>query len=249
MREDLAVKRYKIADIVFDADVKSKYVESLCENYAYSGDTPPAFKADVTKSDIDFEREKDDINSQNYPDCYYESLALFRKLCNYALKNADGFVFHSSAVEVDGKAYLFTAPSGTGKSTHARLWREMLGDKAVMVNDDKPMIRLLGEKFFVYGTPWMGKHALGAPIKSEIKAICIIEQAKGNSIKRISPHEMLFTALNQTIRPDSAEDMDKLLSLLEKLLSSVGLFKLCCNISREAAELSYKTMSGEENEN
>lgn len=231
--------RYKIADVVFDAQVLYEYSVRLCKNYEYDGDEQPAFKAVVTQEDIDAEKAL----APEFPDAYLESLALFRKLCDYTLTNADGIIFHSSAIMVDGEAYLFTAPSGTGKSTHTRLWREMLGEKAVMVNDDKPIIRYIDGDFYVYGTPWNGKHRLDTNCRAKVKAICKIYQAKENVIKKADVSEMLITILNQTIRPTEIGRMDKLLFLIDKMLSSVGLYTLGCNISREAAELSFNTMS------
>ena len=233
--------KYKIADVVFEAKLIYGYTEKLCKSYEYFGDQPCAFTAVMTEEDIN--AENNDI-TQEFPAAYLESLALFRKLLDYTLKYSDGIVFHSSAIMVDGEAYLFTAPSGTGKSTHARLWREMLGDKAVMINDDKPIVRWVDGAFYVYGTPWNGKHRLDTNCRAKIKAICKISQAKENSIRRASTAEMLITVLNQTIRPTEAEVMDKLLGMIEKLLTSVDLYCLGCNVSREAAELSYKTMSG-----
>ncbi len=235
--------KYKIADVVFEAKLLYGYTEKLCKSYEYSGDQPCAFTAVMTEEDI--QAENNDI-TQEFPAAYLESLALFRKLLNYTLKYADGIVFHSSAIMVDGEAYLFTAPSGTGKSTHARLWREMLGDKAVMINDDKPIVRWVDGAFYVYGTPWNGKHRLDTNCRAKIKAICKISQAKENTIRRANTAEMLLTVLNQTIRPTEADVMDKLLKMIEKLLTTVDLYCLGCNISRGAAELSYKTMSGEE---
>ena len=234
--------KYKIADVVFTVDLIYSYTAKMAKAYEYDGDEQPAFHAVMTEQDI--RAEHNDITEQ-FPAPYLESLALFRKLCNYTLEHADGIIFHSSAVMVDGMAYLFTAPSGTGKSTHARLWREMLGDKVIMVNDDKPIIRYVDGDFYVYGTPWNGKHRLDTNCRAKIKAICNIYQAKENVIRPASTAEMLITILNQTIRPSDQESMDKLLSLIEKMLLSVDLYKLGCNISQEAAELSYKTMSGE----
>lgn len=236
--------RYKIADVVFDAKINYGYTKLLCEKYEYCGEEDVAFATVVTGQDV----AKEKALAPEFPEPYLESLALFRKLCDYCLEKANGIIFHSSAIMVDGEAYLFTAPSGTGKSTHARLWREMLGDRAVMINDDKPIIRYIDGKFYVYGTPWNGKHHLDTNCRAPIKAICKIEQAKENSISRASTQEMLLTVLNQTIRPEEWGKMERLLTLIDKLLTTVNLYKLGCNISREAAELSYKTMSkGEEN--
>lgn len=231
--------RYKIADVVFDAKLIYQYTVKLCAGYEYAGDEQPAFSAEVTMDDI----MKEKALAPEFPEAYLESLALFRKLCDHTLKNADGIIFHSSAIMVDGNAYLFTAPSGTGKSTHTRLWREMLGAQAVMINDDKPIIRYIDGEFYVYGTPWNGKHRLDTNTRAKIKAICKIYQAKENVIKKADTSDMLITILNQTIRPSEIELMDKLLTLIDKMLSKVDIYTLGCNISKEAAELSYNTMS------
>ncbi len=230
--------RYKIADVVFEARIRYKYTAMVCEKYLYDGDEPCSFIAEVTESDID----KEKADAPEFPEPYLESLALFRKLCDYCLANCDGIIFHSSAIMVDGEAYLFTAPSGTGKSTHTRLWREMLGDKAVMINDDKPIMRYIDGAFYVYGTPWNGKHGLDTNTRAKVKAICMIRQDKQNVIERASKQEMLITVLNQTIRPKDLGLMDKLLGLIDKLLKSVDIYKLGCTISREAAETSYNAM-------
>ena len=232
--------RYKIADVVFDAEHVYKYSARLCENYLYSGAENPEFTAKMTQRDIDAEKTQE--GAGNFPDYYLESLALFRKLCDYILTYRQGIIFHSSAVAVDGKAYLFTAPSGTGKSTHARLWREMLGSRAVMINDDKPIIRFIDGKFYVYGTPWNGKHRLDTNARAEIAAICEIRQGKVNKIRKISPSEMLMVVFNQTIRPAESEKMENLLGIIDKLLTSVPLYRLECDISEEAAKTSYDAM-------
>lgn len=231
--------RYRIADVIFDAELIHLYTEKLCMSYLYMGKEAVDFSVKMTQTDIDYEKSL----ASEFPEPYLESLALFRKLCNYVLSEANGIIFHSSAIMVDGEAYLFTAPSGTGKSTHARLWREMLGDRAVMINDDKPIIRYIDGAFYVYGTPWNGKHRLDTNCRAKIKAICAISQAEKNTIRRAPVNEMLVTVLNQTIRPNALEEMDKLLTLIDKLLTTVDIYQLGCNISREAAELSYNVMS------
>lgn len=235
--------RYKIADVVFDAQTQYGYTPKLCKAYEYTGEEIPKFTAIITDEDIKNERDKITDQENKYPDAYLESLALFRKLCNYLLDCGDGIVFHSSAVMVDGNAYLFTAPSGTGKSTHARLWRELLGDKVTMINDDKPIIRYVNDEFRAYGTPWTGKHGLGANVSGKIKAICKIYQSEKNEIRVADTKEMIFVILGQTIRPLELDRMRNLTDMIDKMLSSVDRYCLGCNMDISAAELSYNTMS------
>ena len=159
-----------------------------------------------------------------------------------SLKENHKFVV-ASTVAVDGVAYLFTAPCGTGKSTHTRLWRERFGDRAVMVNDDKPIIRLIDGKFYAYGTPWNGKHRLSTDIKVPIKAVCILDRGEENRIEKIAPKDALVKILDQTLRPTEPALLDKELDLIGKFLKSVNLYKLWCNVSLDAAKLSYGVMS------
>ena len=234
--------RYKVADIVFDAQFVYEYSRRILTDYEYSGEEQPCFSCFFTDKDIAREQK----NAPELPIEYLESLALFRMICDYALEKGNGIIFHSSAVMVDDNAYLFTAPSGTGKSTHARLWRELLGDRAKMVNDDKPIIRYVDGAFYVYGTPWRGKHALGGNCRAKLKAICHLYQSKDNVIKKASVPAMLGVILNQTMRPNNEQSMDKLLGLISKMLQSVSIYSLGCNMQLDAAKLSYTTMSGEE---
>ena len=240
------MSKYKIADVVFDVQLLFEYTKRLFSKYEYLGEEIPEFSMVVTREDI----AKEKALAPNFKDDYLENLVVLRRLCDHVLDAKEGLIFHSSAIKVDGNAYLFTAPSGTGKSTHARLWREMLGDRAEMINDDKPIVRLENGEFFVYGTPWNGKHNLGSNQKVKLKAICLISQAKNNAIRRTSAKEMINVVLNQTVRPLDVGKMEKLLVLTSKLLTSVQTYALECNISKEAAELSFSTMSKEkEDEN
>lgn len=233
--------RYKIAGVVFDAETRYNYTKKLCADYLYCGNEEPCFSVSVSQKDID--REKEDEEGAKFPDYYLESLSVFRRLCEYVLKTESGMIFHSSAVAVENEAYLFCGPSGAGKSTHARLWRELLGDKTVNVNDDKPIIKLENGEFFVYGTPWTGKHRLGNNVRYKIKAICEIKQAKENKIEKLSFFNAFALVMNQTLRPEKEEDTDKLLKTIEKFLAQVKSYRLYCNVSLDAAKLSFESMS------
>ncbi len=160
-----------------------------------------------------------------------------------ALLKFGGFMLHSSAVEVDGKAYLFSAPSGTGKSTHTSLWLELFGDRARIINDDKPAIRFIDGKAYAYGTPWSGKSDLNVNVSVPIQGICVLERSENNFIEPLDQGTAVFSILNQTIRPRNGEYMNNLLTLLDKVIGSVPVWRMGCNISLEAAELAHKTMS------
>ena len=233
------MKVYRIAGVVFGVDNKYAHTENICRDYLYEGDEKPVFTVKIPDELI---RE----TQSQVPGCslgYAEGLEVFRKLCEYVLDKEEGIIFHCSAVAVDGKAYLFTAPSGTGKSTHTRFWRELLKEKAVMVNDDKPIIKYENGEFYVYGTPWTGKHKLGSNVRVKIKAICKLERGDKNEIEKVGVPEMLATIFNQTIRPTDAEVMDKLIRLIDKLLNTVKIYKLKCLPNIEAAKLSYEVLS------
>lgn len=162
-----------------------------------------------------------------------------------ALLNFDGFMLHSSAVAVNGKAYLFSAPSGTGKSTHTEQWLKLFGEKAQIINDDKPAIRIEPDGIYVYGTPWSGKSDLNVNGRFEIGGICVLERAAENRIAPLDEGTAIFSILNQTIRPADPSAMSALLSLLDKVIGKVPVWKMGCNISTEAAKTAYEAMSGE----
>ncbi len=163
-----------------------------------------------------------------------------------ALLDNDGFMLHASAVVVDGLAYCFSAPSGTGKSTHTSLWLDAFADKgAYIINDDKPAIKLVDGVPMVYGTPFSGKHDISVNTCVPLKALCFIQRSETNSIEKIAPLRAASLVLDQTIRPEDEGRMDRLFSTLEKVVMSVPSYVLSCNISKEAALLAYNEMSGE----
>lgn len=180
----------------------------------------------------------------NYSDSYLETLALYRKIVK-EFSDYDVILFHGSAIAVDGIAYLFTAKSGTGKSTHTRLWRELLKDRAVMINDDKPLIHVGENDVTVYGTPWDGKHHLSTNTSAPLKAICILERGETNSIKRIGIDEAYPMFLQQTYQPQDREALLRTLESVDKLMKKVSIYRLKCNMDMEAAEVAYNGMQEE----
>ena len=215
----------------------------------YITEAAPDFTVGASAADIAFEREKsaredrtEGHEIRRFSDAYLETLAVYRKIA-VKLLDDDILLFHGSAIAVDGTGYLFTAKSETGKSTHTRLWRELFGERAVMVNDDKPLLCISDGRVTVCGTPWDGKHHLSNNISVPLKAICILERGAQNRIAPITKREALPMLMQQSYRPNDTLAMIKTMELVDRLGSSAALYRLQCNMEREAAEISYKAMS------
>lgn len=163
----------------------------------------------------------------------------YKKLLEY-----NGIMLHSSVVGFDGKAYLFTADSGVGKSTHTKLWLELLGDRAFILNDDKPALRFMDGEWFAFGTPWSGKHDISENIGLPIEGIAVLSRGEENKITLFNGREAVKLIIKQTNRPKKKEDCEIFLQLLEKLFTEIPVWKLECNTSLEAAEIAYKAMTG-----
>ena len=241
-------KKYKFADKIIVVNSLYEKVHRYCAGYEADG--APDFVVTTTQADIDFEYQRElkcaareNRPPLDSPDDYREELAVYRKIAE-KMPDYGTFLFHGSVIAVDGVGYLFTAKSGTGKSTHTRLWRKMLGEKAVMVNDDKPLISVMGEDAIVYGTPYNGKHRLGCNISVPLKAVCILTRAEENHIERITKADAYAMLLQQVYRPKNAEAMRKTLALIDKLADQVELYRLGCNMDISAAETAYNAMKG-----
>lgn len=207
------------------------------------------FSVEITPEDLSREREKaakedalEGLPVRDLTDAQLEVTALLRKITE-GLFSRDVLLFHGSVIAVDGEGYLFTAKSGTGKSTHTRLWRELLGSRTVMVNDDKPFLEISGGGVFAHGSAWMGKHGLGGKMAVPLKAICILERGTENQICRISPKEAVFMLLQQSSRPQNSQNLPKYLELVDKISASVAFYRMQCNMELEAAEIAYRAMS------
>ena len=223
-------------------------VHGMCRDYCALGEAD--FEVVTDGADIAFEREKsaredraEGLPIRQYEEPYLETLAVYRKIAE-KMPEYNTVLFHGSCIAVDGAAYLFTAKSGTGKSTHARLWREYLGERAFMVNDDKPLIRVQDGQALVFGTPWDGKHHLSRNTAVPLKALCILQRAARNTIAPVSAAESLPMLLQQVYRPADAAALIKTLALVESLAASVSLWRLGCNMDIEAAQIAYNAMKG-----
>ncbi len=166
---------------------------------------------------------------------FYEQLARF-----------GGVMLHASCVEYKGKAYLFSAPSGTGKSTHTHLWIRYLPGSRI-INDDKPALRLINNNVYAFGTPWSGTTDESINTGVPVAGIAFLKRGK-NKIERVKGETVLKEFFNETVRPLSKELMKPMLDTTDKILTGVPLYSLSCDMTREAVTISYEGMRENETE-
>jgi hypothetical protein len=215
---------------------------------AYFTDEAPLFHVATCREDLDFEQQAareeaiaEGFRFRNFPDPYLDRTSIQRKIAE-ALFDRNILVLHGSVIAVDGQGYLFTARSGTGKSTHTRFWRETFGSRAVMVNDDKPFLRM-EEPILVCGAPWSGKHGLDTNITVPLKAICILERGPENRIRPIAPEEALPMLLHQSHHPLDESKHHRMEVMVEDLARRIPLWNMECSLDPKAAEVAYAAMS------
>lgn len=215
----------------------------------YLTEKAPEFAIHVTREDISFEQaqlldeaRREGFRVRVFTDPFLERAAIQRKFAEY-LFDFDILLFHGSAVAVDGIGYLFTADSGMGKSTHTRLWRQIFGDRAVMVNDDRPFLELRQDGVWLHGAPWSGKHGLDSNIAVPLKGICVLTRGVENHIQRAEPETVLSMLQKQSYRPGAESKYPRFLELVEVLSRQVPLWQMACNRQPEAAEIAFRAMS------
>ena len=215
----------------------------------YLTEEAPQCHIAVSREDLEFEQEalrqealEEGIKIRKFTDPFLERTAIQRKLAEF-LFDREVLMTHGSTVAVDGKAYLFTARCGTGKSTHTRLWRQVFGERAVMVNDDKPFLKITENGVLACGSPWSGKHGLDTNITVPLQGICILDRCLENRIESISAEESLPMLLHQSYCPLAPEKRQQFEALVARLAKKTPLWHMYCNMDPSAAEASHQAMS------
>lgn len=185
--------------------------------------------------------EKEGLVMGDLPYEYYEVLALHREVSE-RLPLVGTVMFHCSSVMVDDEGFLFTAKSGTGKSTHANLWQQYFGERLVYVNDDKPFITRDEDGFKVCGSPWNGKHHRGENVIVPIKAIGLITRDTTNFTERVKPFEAFTTLYQQVYLPNNTEARKVTIEIIKQMAETIPMYKIHCNMELEAAKKAYEGM-------
>lgn len=232
---------YKFGGIPVLVKYRGQYFGDVCKGYL--SEEEPLFEILATDEDLEYEREHAEEKIE-YSKSYLEHTAVYRKFCEKAV-DYNVVLCHGSVLEYKGEAYLFTAPSGTGKSTHTRLWRECFGDEVIMINDDKPLLRFEKDGIYAYGTPWDGKHHISSNRNAKLKAICFLHQDKENHICKIDGGDALPMMMNQIYRPRNVEALLKTMDYVNVLIEKIPMYQMGCNMELGAARVAYEGMKGE----
>ena len=191
---------------------------------------------------------------ENGSNVVYFNGQLMPRLVRFALWIAYGLVtmphqtvaIHTSVIEYRGRTVLFLGESGTGKSTHTRLWRENI-EGAILLNDDSPMLRIIDGKPWMFGSPWSGKTPCYKQESYPLAACVRLSQAPYNKIQRLSIPQA-YAALHPSCPPDFAYDdalYDYISETIGEVLAQVPLYHLACLPDADAARLSCQTVFGE----
>lgn len=234
---------YYIADLLVELNVSGR-TQKNAEPYIYNSDKSAdiIINEDYAQALVDYphlanfkcsdEEKRSGLN-------YMRERDLFAK----KLLNFNGIVLHCSSVVFEGKAYLFSAPSGTGKSTHTKLWLEQFCDKAYILNDDKPAIRILEDSIYAYGTPWCGSSDINTNSKAKLQGICFIKRDDNNWIKPLDSKTSTFRLLHASLINLERDDMIKEMDIIDKIINRIPIYEMGCTPTIEAAKMAYEVMS------
>ena len=213
------------------------YPYKLCRDYLSDG--KPEFSVSPSDEDIDKEIE---ISPYTPARGYAESICVYRAISEI-IPLYNRMIFHGAVISYKNKGYIFTAPSGTGKTTHIRLWMKYL-DGVDIVNGDKPLLEI-GDKVTAYATPYAGKERYQNHSSIDVSAICLIKRGAENKIRKVTSGEILTQLMAQMYLPENPEATIKTLDLLDSLVKLVPLYVLECDMSEEAVKTSFEALTGE----
>lgn len=225
---------YKIAGLNVEYACRFDLLKQRSEKYLCD-ETDARINLSLDENYFSSRRKKFSTLSDSEIEYIGMGAAFYKELLRF-----EGMLLHASAVELDGEAYLFSAPSGTGKSTHTEGWLKAF-DKAQIINDDKPAIRKVDGSYFAFGTPFSGKHDISLNKGYPIKGICFLDRGN-NEIKKLTAQQAMTPLFNQTIRPDDESKMDLLCERVEDLLANVSFYAMLCDTSEKAVKMAYDMM-------
>jgi len=227
--------RLLIAGLVTELEPRYENTKRLAEPFRYEGNRPTDIRLTVTDDYLK------SLMRRAAPESTVEQMENFAFCCDFNRKAIpfQTMLVHSSALVYDGGAYLFSADSGVGKSTHTRLWLQAFGDRVHILNDDKPVVRLSGSTALCCGTPFDGGSGIAHNETVPLRAIVFVERGKQNAVRIPTSREVLQKIYFQTAHMVSAQTADRMLANFERLLAMSEFYVLTCTADVSAAHTAF----------
>ena len=231
----MIIFKIKIAEKVLEINAFNETTKKYCGKFL--SEEEPNYVITMTEEDLKNER----TNSEDGKVYVNEEIsALYRKIADLLVEE-NTVVFHSSSFMVNGNAFLITARSGVGKSTHSRNLNAYIGDDFVYINDDKPLIRVEENKVTVYGTPWNGKERRGNDISAPLKAIMFLSRGETNTYRKIVNKEEIYVKMiSQIYLPKEKAKREKALKVADQILKNINFYEINVTKDIESAKMTYE---------
>ena len=228
------MEKFVIAGLKTEYIVRGELLRERSKSYkADFDDSETEIKLNIKEDFIKMKKEEIPYLSLDEHEYMWTCEAFYNELLRH-----NGMMLHSSCVEKDGFAYLFSARSGTGKSTHTHLWLKNLEGTRI-INDDKPALIYDNGKWYACGTPFSGKTDENIDVKIPVRAITFLHRSEENTVKKIPPFQAVSLLIEQTIKPADRSLAENMLELADLLLREVPVFSLGCNLQDDAAVVAY----------
>ena len=227
--------RIKVASKVFDINAFNESTKKYCGKFL--SEEEPNYVITMTEEDLKNER----TNSSDGKVYVNEEIsALYRKIADLLVED-NVVVFHSSSFMVNGNAFLITARSGVGKSTHSRNLNAYIGDDFVYINDDKPLIRVDENNVTVHGTPWNGKERRGNNISAPLKAVFFLARGETNTYRKVVNKEEIYVKMiSQIYLPKEKAKREKALKVADAILKNINFYEINVTKDIESAKMTYE---------
>ena len=223
--------KIEIADIVLEINAFNETTMKYCEGFL--SDKEPKYVINMTREDLENEKH---INEDGKVYANEEISALYRKIADIFVEE-DILVMHGSSFKVDNSAFIVTARSGVGKSTHVNLLKQYLKDRFTYINDDKPLLKIKGDKLTLYSSPWNGKERRGNNISAPLRSVIFLNRGITNTYKKLDSKDIYFRLMSQIYLPLDKAKREKALKLIDILLKSVSFYQINVNTDISSAEM------------
>ena len=227
--------KIKIADIVLEINAFNESTKKYCRDFLIE----ETANYTITMKEEDLKNERDESSTgQVYVN--EEISALYRKIANIFVEQNIA-VLHGSSFKVGNAAFLIAAKSGTGKSTHTNLLKQLLEEKMEYINDDKPLLKVTDKELVIFGSPWNGKEKRGNNTFGNLKAIIFLNRGETNSYRKLDDkEEVYFRLLNQIYLPREKDKREKALQIMDIILKRINFYEINVNMDISAASMTYE---------